>query len=49
LFPSLKNARWLYILLTALCKSALENLEGEVKKKLANERDLGCLQKRTRH
>jgi len=46
--PSLKNARWLFILLIVLCKSALENL-GKVKKELANERDLGCLQKKTRH
>jgi hypothetical protein len=36
-------------LLIALHRSALKNLEGEVKKELANEKDLGCLQKRTRH
>jgi hypothetical protein len=38
LFPPLKNARWLFILSTTLCINALENLEGEVEKELANER-----------
>jgi hypothetical protein len=47
LFPSFKNARWLFIILIVLCKNALENL-GEGQKELANERDLGCLQKKTR-
>ncbi len=34
MFPSLKNARWLFIMLTILCKSASKNLEGGVEKDL---------------
>jgi hypothetical protein len=37
-----KNAKWFLILLTILCESDLEILEGEVRKELANEKNHGC-------
>jgi len=37
-----KNAKWFLILLTILCESNLEILEGEVREELANEKNHGC-------
>jgi len=46
LFISFKNAKWFLILLIILCKSDLKILEGEVKEKLANEKDPRCFIKK---